>query len=119
MKKLVLVVEDNYPVSDNLREMLEVFGYRSVFASNAKTALDAVYDLHPDLILLDIRLAGESSGIDVARQLRSEYDGTPIIFVSADVSPETTEIVSQLGEVLKKPFGMHELLEVIKEVLDQ
>ena len=115
-EKLILVVEDNDAISDNLKDMLEVFGYRSAFVTNGKDALKVAFDLRPDLIIMDILLIGNLSGIDVAINLQNDCD-IPIIFTPAGVSQEMEKTASQLGTILRKPFGMEDIMNAIKEAL--
>ncbi|MDF2187920.1 response regulator [Paraflavitalea sp. CAU 1676] len=83
MKKKMLIVEDEYIVANNLRQVLTRFGYEVVgIAATAAEAAEIVRNDRPDLALLDIRLQGELTGIDIARMLRTENIG--FIYLSAN-----------------------------------
>ncbi|RAJ08358.1 regulatory Fis family protein [Chitinophaga skermanii] len=82
MSKKILIVEDEFIVANNLQLILEVAGYtvRGIAAS-AKEAQEYIEQNDLDLVLLDIKLKGKLSGIDIARQLRAGH--IPFIFLSA------------------------------------
>lgn len=80
----VLVVDDEAPARDRLRQLLEEDPDHSVVgeAGNGREALEAAADLKPDVVLLDIRMPG-LSGIEAAHHL-NEFDQPPaVIFTTA------------------------------------
>ena len=83
------------------------------------TALRAVQELQPDLVLLDIGLP-KLTGIEVARRLRDFAPAPTIIFVTNELSPELVEYAFELGArgyVLKTDV-VPELPIAIKTVLN-
>lgn len=90
MSKKILIVEDEFIVSNNLRLILEEAGYIIPgIAASAKEAEDCIQQHKPDLVLLDIRLKGKLSGIDIARKLR--IDHIPFIYLSANANQTILE----------------------------
>ena len=88
MKKKILIVEDEFVVANDLSIMLEAAGYQVTgIAGSAPAALKEVAKDRPDLVLLDIRLQGAVSGIDVARQLKTMH--IAFVYLSAN-SDQTT-----------------------------
>ena len=82
----VLVVDDHPVVRQGLRSLLSQYSDIEVVgdAEDSPTALELVATLRPDVVLLDIRLAGPS-GLDLARQLRrSRFESRVIILTSYD-----------------------------------
>lgn len=114
MSHKILVVDDD----DALREMVGLVlsgaGYEPVFAADGLTATDVFNESHPDLVLLDIMLPGQS-GIEVCSQIRS-HSGTPIIMLTA--KGDTDDVVRGLeagaDDYVVKPHNGAELLARIK-----
>ena len=103
-KVQVLIVEDEAIVSMDLRYKLEALGY-SVPAeiSSGEEAVEAAIQLHPDLILMDIRLSGEIDGIEAAAQIRRQFD-VPVVYVTAYANGDAlaqAEMRSLVGDLLK------------------
>ena len=82
-----LSVDDQRSARRVLRKMLAgVSGMESEEAASAEEALRACELLHPDLILLDIRLSDDPrdrAGLDVLRQLRAAGNAVPVVMVSS------------------------------------
>ncbi len=107
----ILIVEDEAIVAMDIRHRLEKLGYvpvRSV--ASGEEAVEAAAELDPDLILMDIQLAGAMDGIEAAGFIR-ERGGTPVIFLTAysdRASLERAKVADAFGYVLK-PFEEREL----------
>ncbi len=79
----ILIVEDERIVAADLQETLNSWGYDAyAVAASGAEALDIARATRPDIALTDIRIAGQVDGIEVATQLRQEFD-TAVIFVTA------------------------------------
>ena len=86
---IILVVEDEAIVANDIRDTLISLGYD--VAGTAKTgesALEKIAETRPDLVLMDIHLAGKMDGIETAGQIHENF-GIPVIFLTAyaDISP--------------------------------
>jgi two-component system OmpR family response regulator len=114
----LLLVDDE----DNLRSMLEAALRHSGFevhpVANGRDALDAVPDVQPDLIVLDVMLP-DLDGFDVCKRLRSTGDRTPVLFLTARDATEDRVRGLTLGgdDYLVKPFSLEELVARITAVL--
>ena len=123
MKKKILLVDDEPALTRMIRLNLERTGRFEVFTENSgPRAVETVRSCRPDLIFLDVMMPGKS-GDDVAQELRldSELADIPIVFLTAIVSREETDILgSTIGgnRFLAKPVKTADLLEVIDEMLD-
>lgn len=114
MSQKILVVDDD----DALREMVGLVlsgaGYEPAFAADGLSAITAFEESHPDLVLLDIMLPGQS-GIEVCEQIRAT-SGVPIIMLTA--KGETEDVVRGLeagaDDYVVKPHNGAELLARIK-----
>ena len=95
----VLIVEDEFAVANDLRQILEKAGYRVIgIAFTVDKALEIKDQQKPDLVLLDIILKGGQTGIDLARLLAEE--NIPFIYVSANTNSSILEEVKTT-----KPYG--------------
>src|SRR6266702_4107992 len=109
MKK-ILIAEDDQPIIDIVKLILEGEGYTTIVATHEKEIRHAVFHQKPQLILLDIRLDSLDGG-EFARELKAnEQTRTiPIIIISAN--NETEKIAKGAGadDFLLKPFDIDDL----------
>lgn len=113
MKK-ILIVDDEKPISDIMKFNLTKEGYEVHVAADGEEALQKVDEVHPDLILLDLMLP-KMDGLEVARQVRKNYD-MPIIMVTAKDSELDKVLGLELGadDYVTKPFSNRELVARVK-----
>ena len=99
----VLIVDDEAPARDRLRQLLEEDSAHTVVgeAGNGKRALELAAELTPDVVLLDIRMPG-LSGIETAHHLNALESPPAVIFATAydEYAIEAFE-ASAIGYVLK------------------
>jgi two-component system response regulator HydG len=111
MKKKILIVEDQFIEANNLQMILEKAGYKVCsIARSVPVALDIVENEKPDLVLLDIFLQGNLTGIDLARKLREKNIG--FVYLSANSNKKTLDeakITRPYG-FLVKPFREKDIL---------
>jgi DNA-binding NtrC family response regulator len=111
MSKRVLIVEDEFIVANDLRLILMQAGYSVMgIASSAEGAGELLQKHQPDLVILDIRLEGELSGIDFGRKLRAE--NIAFIYLSAYANQQVLEEAKTTEPYgfLVKPFREQDLL---------
>ncbi|BAV05040.1 Response regulator receiver domain-containing protein [Filimonas lacunae] len=111
MKKKVLIVEDEFIVASNLRLVLLRSDYEIIgIATSADEAEAYLQKKLPDIVLLDISLQGERSGIDIARKLQSKR--IVFIYLSANSSQRVLEEAKATEPYgfLVKPFRKKDLL---------
>jgi CheY-like chemotaxis protein len=105
-RKRVLIVEDERVIALDLRGALEQLGYDVVgVASTSTRALDLAAEGRPDVVLMDIRIAGDTDGIGTAALLRAR-SGVPIVYLTANTDSETLEraLATVPGGYLSKPY---------------
>lgn len=111
----ITIVEDELIVSEDLRQILLDEGYdvTGCFES-AEEALKHMASVKPDLVMIDIRLKGKLSGIDLAETLRKEH-AVPIIFVTANTDEDTYQLARKTKPqaFLVKPFNSRTLLAAV------
>ncbi len=110
------VIEDEAVIADHICDTLEALGYLvSEPALNYTEAIQMVEDEQPDLLLLDIQLAGKRDGIDVAKWVQDTYD-IPFIFLTANADIATVERAKEVNPpaYLVKPFNKDDLFTAIE-----
>ncbi len=111
----VLVVDDNPANIDILLELLDGYDVRAVL--DGKSALEAVNEELPDLILLDIAMPG-MDGFEVCRRLKSSprTKEIPVIFLSANNDDASVLNGFEVGGVdyITKPYRAKEVLARVK-----
>jgi DNA-binding NarL/FixJ family response regulator len=94
VSRRILIVDDHAGFRASARRMLEAGGFDVVGeAGDGAAAVDAVRDLGPDLVLLDVQLP-DANGIDLAASLSENGGGTAVILTSSrpadQLGPELT-----------------------------
>jgi CheY-like chemotaxis protein len=116
----ILVVEDEPEVTATLQLTLNKLGYSVIGCeSTAENAIKKAGELRPDIVLMDIELAGEMDGVQAADIIRKKYH-IPVIYITAICDTQTLERVGAsvpYGYILK-PFKDNELHTVIEIALE-
>lgn len=118
-QRRLLVVEDERIVALDLRGALEDLGYTVVgTASSSDEALRTAEARRPDLVLMDIRIAGASDGIQTASLLRSRYQ-LPVVYLTANADAGTLEraLATEPAGYLVKPYNPQSLRTTIEVAL--
>jgi PAS domain S-box-containing protein len=109
--KNILVVEDEIIVAKSIQERLSKLGYAvPAVVPSGSEALKEVEKIHPDLVLMDIKLEGDMDGIETAEQIRSRFD-IPIVYLTAYADEEILQrakVTEPFGYIVK-PFEEREL----------
>ncbi len=118
-KPRILVVEDEVVIAMDIQLQLKGLGYLPVgHATRGAQAIEMAAALKPDLVLMDIQLAGDMDGIAAAQTIRTQY-GLPVVFVTAFAAEETlarAKLSEPYGYILK-PFSNREMHTVIEMAL--
>lgn len=121
MKFKILIVEDEEWIAEDMKEVLEKDGYEVTgIADSYELALLSLRKNQPDLVLLDIRLNGPGSGVDIAREINDRYK-VPFLFLSSHIDPKTMEEVLEESphSILTKPCKPVDLLAGVKLALSK
>ncbi|MBU1002749.1 MAG: HD domain-containing protein [Proteobacteria bacterium] len=114
--KRILVVEDETIVAMDISHRLSKLGYEIV--GQAKTGEDAVRlaaELLPDLVLMDILLAGKMDGVQAAAEIQAKMD-LPVIYLTAyadEATLQRVKVTQPFGYIIK-PFQDRELHTTIE-----
>ena len=111
----VLIVDDDPEFGGVARDLIEVEGYAGELATNAEAALSMLSSRPCDVVLLDLKL-GETSGLDLLRELRAREPRLPVIVVTAHGSMESAAeaVQAEAFDYLGKPFRAEELIDRVK-----
>lgn len=114
----VLVVDDDARLRALLSRYLAEQGFRVTTAAHAAEARDKLRVVQPDLLVLDVMMAGES-GLDLTAALRSERSDVPILLLTARGAPEDRIAGFESGadDYLGKPFEPYELVLRLRAML--
>jgi two-component system, response regulator PdtaR len=118
-KHRILIVEDDYLVALQFENALTEAGFDVVdIASTAEEAIQFVPDHNPELVLMDIRLAGPLDGIHAATEILGRF-GIRTIFVSAFSDPTTRARGEQAKPIawLAKPVPDQKLVTTVSAAL--
>jgi diguanylate cyclase (GGDEF)-like protein len=116
----ILVIEDEDIILNNLLEILELEGFRSIGAKDGAAGIAKAKAYRPDIILCDIRMP-ELDGYGVLEALRQDLDTVtiPVIFLSARSDRSDIRRAMNLGadDYLTKPCTIADLLEALNSRL--
>ncbi|MCH7400534.1 LytR/AlgR family response regulator transcription factor [Belliella kenyensis] len=110
MKK-ILIVEDEFELAENLKDILQVIGYEvSAIISNGRDVLLNLEIEQPDLIIMDILIIGNLDGIDLAYKIKDTYE-IPIVFLTGYTDKAFLDRISNIlyEGYLLKPFTLDRL----------
>jgi DNA-binding NarL/FixJ family response regulator len=97
MATTLLIVDDHAPFRAAARKLLERHGYQVVGeAGDGEAALDAVLELRPDVVLLDVQMPG-IDGFDVAARLNAACSPPAIVMVSSRDGEDFWDLIEQSG----------------------
>ena len=109
----ILIVDDEPTNLNLLRQTLEPQGYETLVATDGAAALDVARDAIPDLILLDVIMAG-LDGFETCRRLKGDQttQDIPVIFITAKTEPNEIIQGFHMGGIdyITKPFYREEVL---------
>ncbi len=115
----VLLIEDEPNIIEAIRFILSRDGWRVDTHSDGKTAVEAVRERAPDLIILDVMLPNRS-GYDILNDLREadETQDVPVLMLTARGQTKDRELAERLGasRFMTKPFSNREILETVREL---
>jgi len=115
----ILIVEDDMIVAKSLQTALKNAGYVvSGIVNSAEAAIQHVQSIHPDLVLMDILLHGEMSGIEAADTIYKHFH-LPVIYISANSTQDVVErakTTDPFGFILK-PFHAREIHVAVEMAL--
>lgn len=96
----ILVVEDEKIIASNIRKSLQKLGYSvSEITQSGEEAIKKVAETHPNLVLIDICLAGEINGVHIADIIQNHFH-VPVVYIT-----ECSECKTLYKNQLSEPFN--------------
>ena len=130
--KKILIVDDDPDIVESMKLTLEAYGYETFEASNGREGLQKVKEIHPNLIILDVMMDGDTEGFHVSYTLRTPdpeyapYSKIPILILTAigkvkqmSFSPETDGDYLPVEDFVEKPISPHVLVEKVKKLIGE
>ena len=111
MQSNILIVEDEYVVSLDLKSTLEDLGHKvTATVARGEDVVAKAMEYPPDLVLMDIHLADKMRGTEAAEQLKKQMD-VPVIFLTAFCDENVLEQAEKSfpNGYLIKPYDRREI----------
>ncbi len=116
----ILIVEDDRISQKMVRDALRAEGYKTQEVDSGEAALRKVAEHPPDLIVMDIRLAG-MDGLETIRRLKADPQtaAIPVVAVTAHAMPEDESMIREAGcdAYMPKPIRFSSLMSLVKNLL--
>ena len=113
----VLIIEDEPIIAADIEGLVEDLGHSvDAIAATRSSAVQAVKDKKPGLVLADVQLADGSSGIDAVSDILKDYD-VPIIFITAFPERLLTGEKAEPAYLISKPFKPENVKAAISQAL--
>ena len=116
-KRIVLVVDDERKVLRFMEIDLKLRGFEVITTTSGEEALELIESAKPDIILLDIVMAG-TDGFEVLRRLRT-YSPLPVIAFSASIANYDEAMRLGANIFISKPFKINDMVRNINTLLNQ
>ncbi|MCU4137722.1 MAG: Response regulator c-di-GMP phosphodiesterase [Thermodesulfobacteria bacterium] len=108
----ILIVDDDRSILKNLEEILSSDGYKVYTAENGKDALEKLFEIEPDIMLIDF-LIPEIDGISLCKIIKNNPEtvdiGVILITAANDLNTRVKGLASGADDFLNKPFFIPEL----------
>lgn len=117
--KLILIADDDSSIRGLLQTLFSGEGYRTQEAATGRDVMPAIHKLHPDLLLMDVRMPG-LSGMEVLEHMKSGGVDIPVLLMTAFTASNVATRAMQLGayDYVTKPFDIDDLLLTVQRTLD-
>jgi len=116
----VLVLDDEPTARDLLTRFLAAHGYQSIEAGTMSEAIDVMRITHIGAVILDVRLPGDGSGLDVLQRLREqpELRSIPAIILTGGILTEDEErmVDRHRAHLFYKPEGFESLVGFLDQL---
>ncbi len=111
----VLVVDDERTLARSIKLFLEEQGHEAEVASDGDRAVELLEKMHPDLVLLDLRLP-RASGLDLLKRIRASDPSVAAVMMTAHGTVENAVEAMKLGafDYVTKPVDLEELKIIVE-----
>jgi YesN/AraC family two-component response regulator len=118
--KGILIVEDEAILAMEYIILVKSMGYNVVrIAFNGQDAVWLSGQYRPDVVLMDIKLAGTMDGIEAAQVIQTQFD-IPVVFITGNTDDDTQERAVGINPAgyLQKPLNEMELKVILENVFN-
>jgi DNA-binding NtrC family response regulator len=118
-KGRIFLVDDDELIITMVSRALKKEGYETRIQTTVENIVENIAAWHPALVMLDIHLNEERSGLDILENIRREEIDTEVVMLTADDTAESAIRAMKLGaaDYLTKPFNIEEVKIVIEHIL--
>jgi len=118
--KILIVEDDGVLALSTMHHLVEMGHEVTGIAKSGDTAFKRITERPPELVLMDIKLYGPMSGIEITKVINEKY-AIPVIYVTAHTDDETMRQINETRHfgVISKPFEPHELKVAIDTWLNK
>lgn len=122
MSKTVLIADDEKNILISLEFLMKREGYNVVVAHDGQEAVDAIFRVQPDLVLLDVMMP-KKTGLDVCQEVRANPDFKDMFILMLTAKGRDTDIAKGLAmganDYIIKPFSTRDLAQKVHDMLDK
>jgi len=120
VKKSIMVVDDEAPLRDMLRNVLTGQGYAVEVADSGEQALEIMGTIPVDVVITDLKMPG-MDGLELARLLLAQDSDRPVLLMTAYGELESARKAIHLGvyEYFTKPFSLDDVLGAVKRAIER
>lgn len=114
----VLIIEDEAIIAMDIQMIVAEIGHRVTGIARTRTqAVDLASRDRPDLILADIQLADQSSGIDAVNDIMRQFDDIPVIFITAFPERLLTGTKPEPAFLIAKPYSEAQVRSAVSQAM--
>jgi CheY-like chemotaxis protein len=115
----IMLVEDDHTMRSLLKTLLEMEGFEVTFGpGHAEALLEALREAKPDLLVMDVHLAGGISGIDLLDSIRQDEELQPTrVVITSGMNYEEAALAAGADGFLQKPYMVDDLLDLVHRTL--
>jgi len=115
----ILILEDEKTLAESVAEYLMDSGYEVTLTNNSEEALNSIYEVCYDLLLLDVHVNGKMNGFELLEKLRTLEIKVPAIFITSlnNIEDLTHGYDSGCCDYIRKPFDLTELKLRVEHVI--
>src|SRR5215475_4706562 len=118
MARRILIIDDEQGIRGALGQLLEFEGYEVRAVGNAVDGLAEYAKQRPDLVFLDVKMAG-IDGIEALKKIKESDPSAIVVMISGHATIQTAVEATQLGayDILEKPLDTDRILVTLRNAL--
>ncbi|MDR1597972.1 MAG: sigma-54 dependent transcriptional regulator [Holosporales bacterium] len=117
----ILVVDDEMDICDLVGGILTDEGYEARYVLDGVSALSAIRDRQPGLVILDVWLGdGSRDGLKILETIKRDHPYVPVVMMSGHSTVDTAVSAIKMGayDFIEKPFQADRLLLIVQRAID-